>query len=74
MEPWNDRIPLAGVISKVLVCALAALRKLGWRWYRMVRLHDCVRYMKARHGEDWVSKEFVDRMNLGADNLIGLMV
>ena len=56
VELWNKRIPLAGVSPEVLAGALAELRKLGWRWYMKVRLRDCVRYMKAQHGEDWVSK------------------
>ena len=56
VELWNDRIPLVGVSSKVLYSALAALRKLGWLWYMKVRLRDCVRYMKAQHGKNWVSK------------------
>ena len=56
VELWNDRIKVCGVSSEAIGSALAALRKLAWRWYIKVLVRDCVRFMREQHGDDWVAK------------------
>jgi hypothetical protein len=66
------------VAPGVIGVALAAFRKLGWRWYMKVLLRDSVRFMKEQHEVDWSSKPRVakeESTDLGRDQeaIIGIL-